>query len=159
VKVAADGTVSWFTTSGDGITVTSVATLFTNAYIIQQGTTNDKPVVGGKIDLSDDLDTSLKDLDVKWESSNPDIADVDQNGIVTVKKPGNFTITVTHNGKPVQNFVLGATDTNAPGTTPNTGSDLVKISATISLTMLGALGVTTAVIYGRKRKAARNSAK
>ncbi|MBE6759607.1 MAG: hypothetical protein E7554_05885, partial [Ruminococcaceae bacterium] len=158
VKVAENGNVTWFTTDNQGIPVSSVEVLFTNTYIIKPGTTNDKPVVGGKVDLSDDLDSNLKDLDVKWESSNPDIAEVDKNGIVTIKKPGNFTIIVTHNGKPVQNFVLGATNTQQgtttviPSTTPNTGADLVEISIYVSAALLGAFALTTAGIYAWKRR-------
>jgi len=164
VKVADDGTIGWFTTNGDGIPVSSVEVLFTNTYIIKPGTSTDKPVVGGKIDLSDDLDTALKDLDVNWSSSDNSIAEVDKNGIVTIKKPGNFTITVTHNGKPVQNFVLGATDTttNTPvngTTTPSTGSDLVKLGVTVSAVLLGALGAMSAFVYGYKRKKAAGTEK
>ncbi len=158
VKVADDGTVSWFTTNGDGIPVASVEVLFTNTYIIKPGTTPEKPVVGGKVDLSDNLDTALKDLDVEWSSSDSTIADVDQNGVVTVKKPGNFTITVTVNGKPVQNFVLGATDTNnsgtngTTGTAPETGNKLVEFGVTASAVLLGGFALMAAVVYGYKRK-------
>ncbi len=135
--------------------------MFTNTYIVKPGKTDEKPVVGGQIDLSDDLDPNLKDVTVEWTSSNPDIAEVDQNGIVTIKKPGNFTITAKVDGTPVQNFVLGATANQQPtgGTTPSTGNALVQFGVTASAVLLGGFALMSAVVYGYKRKKSGTSAK
>jgi uncharacterized protein YjdB len=45
------------------------------------------------------LPTYAVDRTVTWSSNNPDVAAVDQNGVVTAKKAGTATITASSNGK------------------------------------------------------------
>lgn len=70
----------------------------------------------------------------KWESSNPAVADVDGNGLITAKGRGSATITVSRNGKSAEKEI---TVKEVPAmelkVTPNTGTDVKSVTMTVTM--------------------------
>ena len=96
-----DGIIYWTTTLGNEVTVNTL-----NVYNNIQSVTLDKESAsveyGEELVLNATINPTDTDMDktLKWESSNPSIATVDENGKITAKFPGKATITVTTvNGK------------------------------------------------------------
>ena len=96
-----DGIIYWTTTLGNKVTVNTL-----NIYNNIESVTLDKESAsveyGEELVLNATINPIDTDMDktLKWESSNPSIATVDENGKITAKFPGKTTITVTTvNGK------------------------------------------------------------
>ena len=119
------------------------------------------------IDLSDKLfeeHEQLCDSKIDWSSSDNTIADVDQNGKVTIKAPGTVTITAKKDGVVVGQYVLGASasgnnsnnqNNNSGTNVPNTG-EAVMLSVNIALALAVVSFLTARAIIKRK---VRNSAR
>ncbi len=170
IKVDSEGNVSYFGTSGNAIDIMGVEQLMKNMVIPIED--EKKVTVGDIISLGDQLIKENPDLageNVVWESKDTSIAVVDQNGNVTIKKPGKVTINAYKDGVIVGTFVLGAAEENLPPVqnpsnntpdtgetdTPVTGDDNNNIIAmNIALVSLAVALVTGKMIYNRRRKRA-----
>lgn len=70
----------------------------------------------------------------KWESSNPAVADVDGNGLITAKGRGSATITVSRNGKSAQTTIkVKEVPSMELNVTPNTGTDVKSVTMTVTM--------------------------
>lgn len=70
----------------------------------------------------------------KWESSNPAVADVDGNGLITATGRGSATITVYRNGKSAQTTIkVKEVPSMELNVTPNTGTDVKSVTMTVTM--------------------------
>lgn len=70
----------------------------------------------------------------KWESSNPAVADVDGNGLITAKGRGSATITVSRNGKSAQTTIkVKEVPSMGLNVTPDNGTDVKSVTMTVTM--------------------------
>ena len=70
----------------------------------------------------------------KWESSNPAVADVDGNGLITAKGRGSATITVSRNGKSAQTTIkVKEVPSMELNVTPDNGTDVKSVTMTVTM--------------------------
>lgn len=79
------------------------------------------------------------DLSVRWISSDPSVASVNENGVLTALSKGQCTVTVTSAGNPVVSDIIAVTVENAPACTYIDG--ILIANKTYSLPSDYALGV------------------
>lgn len=85
----------------------------------------------------------------KWESSNPAVADVDGNGLITAKGRGSATITVSRNGKSAQTTIkVKEVPSMELNVTPDNGTDVKSVTAKASLPADAAGGAVTFSVNG-----------
>ena len=85
----------------------------------------------------------------KWESSNPAVADVDGNGLITAKGRGSATITVSRNGKSAQTTIkVKEVPSMELNVTPDNGTDVKSVTAKASLPADAAGGTVTFSVNG-----------
>ncbi|CDC92111.1 putative uncharacterized protein [Firmicutes bacterium CAG:227] len=85
----------------------------------------------------------------KWESSNPAVADVDGNGLITAKGRGSTTITVSRNGKSAQTTIkVKEVPSMGLNVTPDNGTDVKSVTAKASLPTDAAGGTVTFLVNG-----------
>lgn len=85
----------------------------------------------------------------KWESSNPAVADVDGNGLITAKGRGSATITVSRNGKSAQTTIkVKEVPSMELNVTPDNGTDVKSVTAKASLPTDAAGGTVTFSVNG-----------
>ena len=85
----------------------------------------------------------------KWESSNPAVADVDGNGLITAKGRGSATITVSRNGKSAQTTIkVKEVPSMGLNVTPDNGTDVKSVTAKASLPTDAAGGTVTFSVNG-----------
>lgn len=85
----------------------------------------------------------------KWESSNPAVADVDGNGLITAKGRGSATITVSRNGKSAQTTIkVKEVPSMGLNVTPDNGTDVKSVTAKASLPTDAAGGTVTFLVNG-----------
>lgn len=85
----------------------------------------------------------------KWESSNPAVADVDGNGLITAKGRGSTTITVSRNGKSAQTTIkVKEVPSMELNVTPDNGTDVKSVTAKASLPADAAGGKVTFSVNG-----------
>ena len=85
----------------------------------------------------------------KWESSNPAVADVDGNGLITAKGRGSATITVSRNGKSAQTTIkVKEVPSMELNVTPDNGTDVKSVTAKASLPADATGGTVTFSVNG-----------
>lgn len=85
----------------------------------------------------------------KWESSNPAVADVDGNGLITAKGRGSATITVSRNEKSAQTTIkVKEVPSMELNVTPDNGTDVKSVTAKASLPTDAAGGTVTFSVNG-----------
>ena len=85
----------------------------------------------------------------KWESSNPAVADVDGNGLITAKGRGSATITVSRNGKSAQTTIkVKEVPSMELNVTPDNGTDVKSVTAKASLPTDATGGTVTFSVNG-----------
>lgn len=85
----------------------------------------------------------------KWESSNPAVADVDGNGLITAKGRGSATITVSRNGKSAQTTMkVKEVPSMELNVTPDNGTDVKSVTAKASLPTDATGGTVTFSVNG-----------
>lgn len=85
----------------------------------------------------------------KWESSNPAVADVDGNGLITAKGRGSAAITVSRNGKSAQTTIkVKEVPSMELNVTPDNGTDVKSVIAKASLPADAAGGTVTFSVNG-----------
>lgn len=85
----------------------------------------------------------------KWESSNPAVADVDGNGLITAKGRGSTTITVSRNGKSAQTTIkVKEVPSMELNVTPDNGTDVKSVTAKASLPADATGGTVTFSVNG-----------
>lgn len=85
----------------------------------------------------------------KWESSNPAVADVDGNGLITAKGRGSAAITVSRNGKSAQTTIkVKEVPSMGLNVTPDNGTDVKSVTAKASLPADAAGGTVTFSVNG-----------
>ncbi len=85
----------------------------------------------------------------KWESSNPAVADVDGNGLITAKGRGSAAITVSRNGKSAQTTIkVKEVPSMELNVTPDNGTDVKSVTAKASLPTDAAGGAVTFSVNG-----------
>ncbi len=98
IKAIAVGTATITVKSGDGFTASCLIRVHSEDEIIAEGIELNMPMVeiteGDTVELIATITPAeTTDKTVTWSSSDPEIATVDQNGIVTAVKVGKATIT------------------------------------------------------------------
>ena len=85
----------------------------------------------------------------KWESSNPAVADVDGNGLITAKGRGSATITISRNGKSAQTTIkIKEVPSMELNVTPDNGTDVKSVTAKASLPTDATGGTVTFSVNG-----------
>lgn len=85
----------------------------------------------------------------KWESSNPAVADVDGNGLITATGRGSATITVYRNGKSAQTTIkVKEVPSMGLNVTPDNGTDVKSVTAKASLPADATGGTVTFSVNG-----------
>lgn len=85
----------------------------------------------------------------KWESSNPAVAGVDGNGLITAKGRGSATITVSRNEKSAQTTIkVKEVPSMGLNVTPDNGTDVKSVIAKASLPADATGGTVTFSVNG-----------
>ena len=149
VIVDSEGKISFLDAAGKTIDIAALEQLMTNSIIPDE----DKKTleVGSSVDLNKELTEELPDVKgtvVTWTSSNENIATVDQNGKVTIKAPGQVTITAKKDGIVVGTYVLGAASSgnNNNNNNSNVNNDKTNVPHTGEVKILAANGAIALAI-------------